>query len=140
MGGSIPRGELELVGVWLLWQGQQPSLLAASFLLAATGGGGHYSHTNPSCLTLFPRYLLRQVKKQMLDELTRVAKEARLKGFELIKAVYVDSVPFRQVPADCALASGSQAAGAWHAFSYKERSGVYGCAGFPPLDSLLVVY
>ena len=76
----------------------------------------------------------------MLDELTRVAKEARLKGFELIKAVYVDSVPFRQVPASCAIASGSQAAGACHAFSYEERCGLYGCSDFPPVGSLLVVY
>lgn len=36
-----------------------------------------------------------QVKKAILDELTRVGKEARLKGFELIKAVYVENEPFR---------------------------------------------
>ncbi len=46
------------------------------------------------CLTFLPS-CLRQVKKQMLDELTRVAKETRLKGFELIKAVYIESEPFR---------------------------------------------
>jgi hypothetical protein len=39
------------------------------------------------------------VRKAMLDELTRVGKEARLKGFESIKAVYVESEPFRWGPA-----------------------------------------
>lgn len=37
------------------------------------------------------------MKKAILDELTRVGKEARLKGFELIKGVYVENEPFRWV-------------------------------------------
>lgn len=36
-----------------------------------------------------------QVRKQMLAELTRVGKEAKLKGFEMIKAVHIESEPFR---------------------------------------------
>ena len=39
-----------------------------------------------------------QVRKEMLDELARVAKEGKLKGFENIKALYLETEAFRCEP------------------------------------------
>ena len=40
-----------------------------------------------------------QVRKEMLTELARVAKEGKLKGFENIKALYLETEALRCAPA-----------------------------------------